>query len=119
MKKIEKEFATIEQVENFLWNMCNSYSLVLNQHLIINDAQAEIEHLKRIDMECRAYEVESKSKCPYTFWIGLRTRGAEGGENREYVKNKIESHIDVTICVFKVEYKGQYIVSYKQREVKF
>lgn len=119
MKKIEKEFATIEQVENFLWNMCNAYSMVLNQHLIINDAQIDIDHLKRIDRECREYEVESNSSCPYTFWIGLRTRGSEGGEDKEYVKNKIESHGDVVICVFKIEYNGQYIVSYKQKEVKF
>lgn len=119
MKKIEKEFATIEQVENFLWNMCNAYSLVLNQHLIIHDAQIEIEHLNIIDRECREYEVESNSSCPYIFWLGLRTRGAEGGENKEYVMNKIESYRDVAICAFKVEYNGSYIVSYKQKEVKF
>lgn len=119
MKKFEKEFATVEQVENFLWNMCNAYSMVLNSHLIINDAQIEIEHLKRIDKECREYEVESNSSCPYIFWIGLRTRGAEGSENKDAVKSKIESHGDVAICVFKVEYNGSYIVSYRQREMKF
>lgn len=118
MKAIEKEFSTIEQVDQFLWTMSNAYSMVLNQHLIINDAQAEIEHLRRIDKECMDYEVESKSSCPFVFWLCLRTRGAEGGENKQYVMNKIESRKDVAICVMKVEYNGKYIVTFKQKEIK-
>lgn len=116
--KIERKFKSIEEVKGFVSTMCMSYSMVLNQHLIEGDGKISVEHLTRIHEECVAYENQdpARNSCPYTFWIGIRTRGVESAENKESVKAKVAAVHDITLCAIKIERTGEdFTVSYRQR----
>lgn len=115
----KRPLATFEEVCDFIEMIGTCYSVVINTKLITNDLEAEMKHLKRVDRECKDYEKKNKSACPYVFYIGIRTRGAEGAESAEAFKSKMADRNDITVFTFKIEYNGQYIVSYRQAEVIF
>lgn len=115
----KRPLATFEEVCDFIEMIGTCYSVVINTKLITNDLEAELERLKRIDRECKYYEKKNKSTCPYVFYIGIRTRGAEGAESADAFKSKMADRNDITVFTFNIEYNGKYIVSYRQAEVIF
>ena len=115
----KRPLATFEEVCDFVEMIGTCYSVVINTKMIYKDLEAAMKHLKKIDKECKDYEKESKRACPYVFYIGIRTRGVEGSESIEAISRKMENPNDITVFTFKIEYNGQYIVSYRQAEVIF
>ena len=116
--KTERKFKSFEETADFIKTMCDSYAVVFDQPLISSDGRISVDHLAGIHNECTAYEQENPEKnfCPYTFWIGIRTRGVESAENKDDVKIRIAELFDVTLCAIKVERVGDdFTVSCRQR----
>lgn len=109
-----KEFGAYNEARSFISRLCESYSVILDQHLISSDAEIELKGLDEIHRISMDYEY------PYEYWIAIRRRGVEGNEYKHPIKEKIAKLNDECLCAIKVMRKEEtFVVIYKQNQLNF
>ena len=118
MKKI-KTFETLAQVCNFIETTANAYSIVFENGFIESDAKITTNQLKKVydnHLCCDEKETPTFFYAPFSFWIGIRTRGVESSERKQEVLGRILDLNDHTLCGMRVDFaEDKFTVTYRRR----